>query len=215
MDQQHPPTDSEIQLAIVRALEQMRLQSIEMTRHSERLTDYVARIDARVAGTEAVAAIVDENETTALIDRQTEATKAVISHLYEKSQQYVTVVVAGAYAAYFATLSTVSARFSDSELRMSALLMTLSITIFVLWEVGNIAIIAGQSFRGKLGHVSASRWYQILWAIVLASCLLTAMPAVAYSSYSYISNLLQRSPPVSATIKRPPPTARKAPGAGP
>ena len=194
MDDQLPPA-AEVQLAIVRALEQIRLQSAEMTRHSERLTDYVAKIDTRVAGTETVAAVVDQNETNSLIDRQTESTKAIISHIYEKSQQYVTVVVAGAYAAYFATLSTVSARFSDSELRMSALLMTISLTIFVLWEVGNIAIIGWQSFQGKLGHVPASRWYQVLWAFVLFSCVLTAIPSVAYSGYSYISNLLEpRSP---------------------
>jgi|SRR5581483_11792453 len=177
-------------VALLQALEQMRLHSLELTGLSRELTQFVANLNARVAGTEAVAAVVDENETNALTERQIAAQKELISHLYEKSQQYVTVVVAGAYAAYFATLSTVSSRFSNSELRISALLMTISLTIFVSWEVLNVAFLGWHSLRGDFGTKEVPRWYKIAWPVVLAACLLTAMPAVGYSLYSYTSGLI-------------------------
>jgi hypothetical protein len=109
--------------------------------------------------------------------------------LYEKSQQYVTVVVAGAYAAYFATLSTVSQRFSDDELRISALLMTISLTLFVLWEVLNVAYIGWYALRGEL-RAEVPAWYRKTWPIVIGISLLTAMPAVGFSLYAYTSGLI-------------------------
>jgi hypothetical protein len=182
--------------ALVQTLEQMRLHSLELTGLSHELTQFVANLNARVAGSEAVAAVVDENETNALTQRQIAAQNELISYLYEKSQQYVTVVVAGAYAGYFVTLSTVSARFSDAELRLSALLMTISLTIFVVWEVLNVAYIGWQNLRGKFSTESPA-WYKRTWPIVIAASLLTAIAAVGFSIYSYTSNLI--SPPPTAS----------------
>ena len=184
------PTDADVPHALVRALDQITLQNAQMLAHSKQLTDYVARIDARVAGIETVAAVVDENETNTLISRHEESAKAIITHLYEKSQQYVTVVVGGSYAAYFATLSTIAKRFSDSELRLSALLMTISLTIFLLWEVGNIVYIGYKSLSGKFGKQEQSKMYLACWVAVLTGCLLTALPAIALSVYSYADNLI-------------------------
>lgn len=192
------PTDEDLRLALAKALEQMRLHGLEMTEHAHELTEFVASLNARVAGTEAVAAVVDDNETQALTDRQVTAQKELISHLYEKSQQYVTVVVAGSYAAYFATLSTVSARFSDNELRLSALLMTISLTAFVLWEVLNVAYLGWRSLRGDLGTKEIPRWYKIIWPLVIGASLVTALPAIGYSLHSYTSGLIAPAPPAKS-----------------
>ena len=189
------PSDAEVRLAIAKALAEMHLQNEQMLAHAKAMTDFVMGVNARVHGTEAVAAVVDENEANVATDRQVAAQKELISYLYEKSQQYVTVVVAGAYAGYFLTLSTVSARFSDAELRLSALLMTISLTIFVVWEVLNVAYIGWQNLQGKFSAESPA-WYRRTWPIVIATSLLTAMAAVGFSVYSYTSNLI--SPPAKA-----------------
>jgi hypothetical protein len=190
------PSDADVRLAISRALVEMHEQNQQMVAHAKALTDFVMAINGRVHGTEAVAAVVDENAASAATDRQVAAQKELISYLYEKSQQYVTVVVAGAYAGYFVTLSTVSARFSDGELRLSALLMTISLTIFVVWEVLNVAYIGWQNLRGKFSTESPA-WYRRTWPIVIAASLLTAITAVGFSAYSYTSNLI--SPPAKAS----------------
>jgi hypothetical protein len=199
------PSESDIRLAISRALVEMHHQNEQMLAHAKAMTDFVMAVNARVHGTEAVAAVVDENAAEAAADRQVAAQKELISYLYEKSQQYVTVVVAGAYAGYFVTLSTVSARFSDAELRMSALLMTISLTIFVVWEVLNVAYIGWQSFQGNFSNESP-KWYKRTWPIVIAVSLLTAIAAVGFSIYSYSSNLI--SPPTKmptqiSSVRRP------------
>ena len=186
------PSDDDLRLAIAKALVEMHQQNEQMLLHAKEMTDFVMAINARVHGTEAVAAVVDENATEALADRQVAAQKELISYIFEKSQQYVTVVVAGAYAGYFVTLSTVSARFSDAELRLSALLMTISLTIFVVWEVLNVVYIGWQNLRGSF-RAESPAWYKRTWLGVVASALLTALAAVGFSAYSYTSNLI--SPP--------------------
>lgn len=194
-DEEGTPSDAEIRLAISKALVEMHLQNQQMIDHAKALTEFVMGMNARVHGTEAVAAVVDENAANVATERQVAAQKELISYLYEKSQQYVTVIVAGAYAGYFVTLSAVSARFSDAELRLSALLMTVSLTIFVVWEVLNVAYIGWQNFQGKFSTESPS-WYRKTWPIVIAAALLTAIAAVGFSVYSYTSNLI--SPPTKA-----------------
>lgn len=185
------PTDDELRLALARALEQSRLHSVQLTEHAEKLTDFVVSLHARVSGTEAVAAVVDENEEQAEIDRRVAAGKEFVTFLYEKSHQYVTIVVAGAYAAYFATLSTVSQRFTDSELRMSAALMTVSVIVFALWEILNVTFIGYHSFRGDLEAAKdVPKWQRIGWPIALALSLLTALPAVGLSVVTYLSGLI-------------------------
>jgi hypothetical protein len=201
-----PENSPDTAVALVRTLDQMRIHSEQLTALSHELTEFVAKLSARVSGTEAVAGVVDENAAQAATERQIAAQKELISHLYEKSQQYVTVVVAGAYAAYFATLSTVSARFSDSELRLSALLMTISLTIFVLWEVFNVAFLGWNSLRGDFGVKAVPRWYRILWPLMLAASVLTALPAVGYSLHSYTSGLI--SPPSLTKVTQTSSTSR-------
>ncbi len=60
----------------------MRLHSLQPTGLSNELTQFVAKLDTRISGAEAVAAVVDENESNVELDRQVAAGKEIISHLY-------------------------------------------------------------------------------------------------------------------------------------
>ena len=188
-DEQAPrvPTDDELRVAMFQTMEQMFL-------HSQANTNFIGEVSARVqgalAGNSAVAEVVDENEDQATISRNLAIQKEIISHLYEKSHQYVTVVIAGAYAAYFTTLGTLANRFSDVELRWSALLMTISLTVFVLWEVLGIFFIGHHTFKGDYGLLTESpKWMKRGWYAVMIATLATAMPAIGLSLHVYLRGL--------------------------
>lgn len=177
------PTDSQLRIAMFKAIQQIYL-------HSEANTKLLLKIDARVAGAESIASVVDDNEADVQTARLVAAQREIISHLYEKSHQYVAVIIAGAFAAYFATLSVLSARFSDSELRLSALLMTVSLTVFVMWEIINISYIGYHTMKGDFGIITDQpRWLQIGWPAAMFFSLATALPAIALSISVYLRGL--------------------------
>lgn len=177
------PTDDELRVAMLRTMEQMFL-------HSEANTRFVSNMNARLAGAMAVATVVDENATIAETDRQIAVKKELISHLFEKSHQYVTVIIAGAFAAYFTTLGVLASRFSDVELRLSALLMTVSLTVFVLWEVFNMFYIGHHTFKGDFGTLTSSpTWAKRAWYVTIIISLCTALPAIGLSMWVYLRGL--------------------------
>jgi len=177
------PTDEELRIMMFRAMEQMFL-------HSEASTRFIGVLHARVEGASAVAAVVDDNELGVETDRQIAAKKELISHLFEKSHQYVTVIVAGAFAAYFTTLGTLAARFTDVELLWSALLMTISLTVFVMWEVFNMFYIGHHTFKGDYGTLTVTpRWIKRAWYGVMIATLGTALPALGLSVWVYLRGL--------------------------
>lgn len=183
MADQAVPTDAQLRLAMLQTMEQMYL-------HSEASTNVLMTLNARVAGAEAVAEVVDENETQVEIDRSVAAQKEVISYLYEKSHQYVAGVIAGAFAAYFATLGVLAYRFSDDELRLSALLMTISLTVFFFWEVASMVYIGFHTIKGDLGAITAQpRWLRAGWPIAMFLAVATALPAIALSITVYLRGL--------------------------
>jgi hypothetical protein len=184
----HVPTDEEIRLAIARTLEKIYGHADASTKL---LLQIHSRVEGALAGQAAVAKVVDANADEAMVERQIAAAKELISHLIEKSHQYVTIVIAGAFAAYFATLSMVSGRFSDEELAASTLLMTLSLTIFVMWEVVNIIYIGIIGMKGDATKLTAGmpRWQQIGWAAAMFSSLATALPAVGIALWVYVRHL--------------------------
>jgi hypothetical protein len=186
MDDQPESPMGDREQAILLALARISDQSVAATNHLEHLTEWVAKIDARVHGTETVAAIVDENETEAMTRRQIEAQKELISHLYEKSHQYVTIIIAGAFAAYFATFSTVSQRYSTPELLLSAGLMSFSLMVFVLWEIFQICYISYTVIKGQYGKKETPSWHNPVWGLALLLTVGTGVPAMALSLWTYI-----------------------------
>jgi hypothetical protein len=188
-DENNPLSQTDREAAIVVALAQISDQTVAMTKHVDSLTQWVAKIDARLTGTEAVASVVDENETEAMMRRNIDAQKEVISHLYEKSHQYVTIIVAGAFAAYFATFSTVSQRYSTQELLLSAGLMSVSLMVFILWEIFQICYVSITVIRGTFGKKEMPSWHNPLWGLALLLTLGTGIPAMGLSLWTYVRGL--------------------------
>ena len=176
---------SEREKALINAISTLADEARASTNHLHALTDFVAKIDARVAGTEAVASVVDENQTAVEIERQIATQERLIAHLYEKAHSYTTIVIGGGYAAYFALFASTSARLSDDNLYISAALMLTSLMIFVLWEVFQIFMMSYHGIKGDLGTWTSPNWYKVAWGITLALSLLTALPAAAIAVASY------------------------------
>ena len=151
------------------------------------MTEFVTRLDAELANAKDTVA---EIEAEADVDRQVAARKELISFLYKESHQYVVIIVAAAYAAYFTTLSTLTPHLGRDELLSSALLMTVSLTIFVLWEVLSITYLGWLTLTGRIAAAKETpRWVQIGWPIALAASLLTGLPAIALSLIAYLRGL--------------------------
>ncbi len=181
------PTEEQVRLIIAQTLEQVFIRAQADT---QLLLDLRAKVEGVEAHTHATVAAVDANENEARMQRAIDAQKEIISHLFDKSHNYVTVIVAGAFAAYFATLSTVAPRLNDVQLRWSALLMTVSLTIFVFWEVFNMAFIGYHNLKGDYGLMTTTpRWTQITWSVVLLLTIVTALPAIGLSIYAYLNGL--------------------------
>lgn len=181
------PSDAELRLIIAQTLEQIFIRA-------QVDTDFLLNLQTKLAGVEAhtraAVEVVDANEQEAAIQRQIGAQKEVISHLFDKSLNYVTVIVAGAFAAYFATLSAVLPRLDDVQLRWSALLMTISLSTFILWEVFNMAYIGFHLMKGDYGQMDHTpRWTIIAWVIILTVTIATALPAIGLSLYAYLKGL--------------------------
>lgn len=175
--------------AIVIALANISDQTVAMTKHVDSLTQWVAKMDARLTGVEAVASVVDENESAAMNQRHLDTQKELISHLYEKSHQYVTLIIAGAFAAFFATFSTVSQRYSTPELLLSAGLMSFSLMVFVLWEIFQICYVSFAVMNGTFGKNETPRWHNVAWGLALFLTIGTGVPAMALSLWSYFQGL--------------------------
>lgn len=183
-DEAQVPTDDQIRLAMFRTMEQMFV-------HSKAQTEIILTLQARLAGAEAVAAVVDENETEASIKREIESGKEIISHLFDNFKQYSTVIIAGAFAAYFTTLGVLSDRFTDGELILSALLMTASLSVFVTWEIVGMISVGVHTLKDDLLESlrEPPRWQSVGWALTMFFSLATAFPAVGISIWVYLRRL--------------------------
>lgn len=190
--------DQQISSAVYQeALARALLDNAELNRklalHIEKLTEFVGFLAAKVEGNSAVAAIVDDNEDQAQAKHWAAASKEVIAHAYDQSQRYVTVVIAAAYAAYFTTLSAVVPRLSDNELRSSAMFMTISLTVFVLWEVVNMGLVSFNVVNGNLEkwmeNGKPSTFYRVAWFLTFSTSVLTGLIGIAFSLVAYLRGL--------------------------
>jgi len=154
---------------------------------AEANTNFVAALHDKLAGVEAHTHAVEEAVD---LSANTANAKELISYLYEKSHQYVATIIAGAFAAYFATLNALADRFHDNELRVSALLMTFSLTVFVGWEITSMAMIGWRTVKGDLEAARSSpKWLRIGWPLAMFASLATAIPAIGLSMFVYLRGL--------------------------
>lgn len=185
--EQRTPTEAEVRVIMFQTMEQMFL-------HTQANTALLQTIDARMAGiaagNSAVVEVVDDNELRLQDERTVAMQKELINHIFDKSHQYVTVIIAGSFAAYFATLGAVMPKFKDTELRVSALLMTVSLTVFVMWEILNIFYIGHHTFKGDFGMITQQTpWLRRGWYVAMVVTLGTAIPAIGLSLFVYLRGL--------------------------
>ena len=182
-------TLSEKDKAIIHAISELASESRATAKYIDKLTEFVMHLDARTSGTEVVASVVDENQTEVETLRHIDTQKELISHLYEKSHQYVTIIIAGAFAAYFATFSTVAQRYTTTELLLSAGLMSFSLMVFVLWEIFQICYISYSVINGSFGTKKAPSWHNPVWGVALLLTIGTGIPAMILALWTYLDGL--------------------------
>ena len=81
-----------------------------------------------------------EEEIKTLNDKRDWLLKAT-STLYDKSASYTNLVMAAGYAAYFAMWSNTVSLISHCLARTSAILMLISLMVFIFWEVAKMVLI--------------------------------------------------------------------------
>lgn len=184
---QPPPSEEQVRIIIAQAIEQVFRQSVA----SEKVLLAVhAQLTGAQAGIDAVAKVVDSNQDEAHLARVAATQKEFVSFIYDRSQQYVAVIVAGAFAAFFATYSIVAPRMSDQELYLSALLMTISLSVFVFYEVFNLSWTSWLVMTGGIEKVNGySRPMKMAWGAALLITIGTAVPAIAISIWAYLRGL--------------------------
>ncbi len=186
-NEQRTPTDDEVRIIMFRTLEQMFLHSQANT---ELLTAIHAKLAGVAAGSDAIADVVDDNELRLDDERTVAIQKELINHIFDKSHQYVVIIIAGAFAAYFTTLGALTSKFKDVELRVSALLMTVSVTVFVMWEILNMFYIGHHTFKGDFGVIMRQTpWLRRGWYLAMIATLGTAIPAIGLSLFVYLRGL--------------------------
>lgn len=119
-----------------------------------------------------------------------DAQKAAVGSYFESAQKYTTAVIAGGYAAYFTALSLLSARFTDSELSAATLLITLSLTVFVLHEVYGVVVTGIGSIKGNIEKAAGLKLTNFIWGASMLLTLMLALPAMGLLFYVCIKNLL-------------------------
>lgn len=185
--EQRVPTDAEVRVIMFQTMEQMFLHSQANT---ELLKEIQARLAGVAAGSDAIAEVVDDTETRLADERTVAMQKELINHIFDKSHQYVTIIIGGAFAAYFTTLGALTSKFKDVELRVSALLMTVSVTVFVMWEILNMFYIGHHTFKGDFGVITQQTpWLRRGWYIAMVATLGTAIPAIGLSLFVYLRGL--------------------------
>ena len=81
-----------------------------------------------------------EEEIKILNDKREWMLKAT-STLYDKAASYTNLVMAAGYAAYFAMWSNTVSLISHCLARTSAILMLISLMVFIFWEVAKMVLI--------------------------------------------------------------------------
>jgi hypothetical protein len=204
------PLTPAVQRALFRALGNLHQQSKANLEVTNLLIDYVTRLDSRTAGIQSVAEVVDENYNEFTSDKQIAASKELISHLYRESHSYVILVIGGGYAAYFATISITAERLNTEDLIISSLLMMISLSIFVMWEVFSVSYLGYLTISNKLGTAGQTpRWFRIAWPVALFLSLITAAPAIFLAGQSYVAELIKLHDSKEFSTSNPPQLPRQ------
>mgnify|MGYP003649413412 FL=1 len=182
-ENKQPTTDDEIRANSILVLHEIR-------EHLVVLSDFISKLDAKASSITAVAEVVDENEAEAQFDRQTRAGKEIITHFFRQSKLYVTAIIAGFYAAFFTIFSIMSAKLPNVELNLAAFLVTISLTIFIAWELLSMILVGWQAMKGSVeDYKPVSKLYRFVWMAALIGSILPAAVAMALLYRYFLINL--------------------------
>ena len=140
-------------------------------------------------------------------DKRIEDMIKIVSALYDKAAAYANLIMAAGYAAFFAVWANMKALMSPAQMRISALAMTVSLIIFVSWELTkmirtslslkkqlDLANSEGEEFAKKFAeHQKEQRAVNVkflaVWPYVLGAAIVPAVIAAGVLLYAFIGGL--------------------------
>jgi uncharacterized membrane protein len=136
-------------------------------------------------------------------DERVEVLIRVMSAMFDKAMAYTNLILVAGFAGFFAVWGSMKEHLSDVERSLSAFAITISLTIFIFWEV--FAMVArSKNFKGLLRVLEAppekfqaalakqqqaerlqNIWTLRIWAVVLVFTVVPALVAAAILIYSF------------------------------
>lgn len=143
-----------------------------------------------------------------------EAQQKIITVSYDKAASYATIIIFGGYAGFFSIWNLSNQYLSKWQTIWSALLILISLLLFVLFEVFKMIAVSRillaqknvlrlpevQSDPERLLHEikkleqsqnSFGRVFVIIWTVVVVICAVCALSAAAVLIYAFISGLVR------------------------
>lgn len=142
-----------------------------------------------------------------MVDRDVlEAQKELTAHAFGQAQAYTNVILVVGYAGFFAIWSFVKADMTRAQVFWSGLLIALSLTAFILWEIYGAfyrsrsllslarAVNDPSNFEKLIAqHRSEERtrviWLGRVWAITFGFTVITGFSAVGILLWVFVSAL--------------------------
>lgn len=149
-----------------------------------------------------------KKELQAAHDKRIEDLIKILSALYDKAAAYANLIMAAGYAAFFAVWANMKSFMSPTQMRVSAIAMTVSLVVFVAWELTKMIRTAfnlrkqleltkvdQQQFVPKLlEYQKEERAFNVRflssWSYVLVAAIVPALIAVAVLLYAFLTGLL-------------------------
>lgn len=140
------------------------------------------------------------------LEDQIDAQKELISHTYGQATAYTNIIFIAGYAGFFGLWKLTEGYLLKSQVYSSALLITISITSFVLFEVYQMSIRSIKILalaktiedpntyheliaEFKTGYVNSMKKLKGFWIASMIICLSTGIGGVGILGYSFICGL--------------------------
>ena len=142
-------------------------------------------------------------------ERRREQLIQFASALYDKATTYVNLVILAAYVGFFTVWSTVRGELTRQELLLSGLAISLSLAVFVLWEVF-VMLYAARTLQhmsaitnaapqdlsarleeNKLAQAKVQLRVRRFWFVALLATLVPGLLAACVLFVAFVRNLLQ------------------------
>ncbi len=145
-------------------------------------------------------------------ERRIEILIRILSAVFDKALAYTNVILIAGYVAFFTVWGNVKSLLSPTEMRLTALSVTISLLVFVAWEVTKM-ILSSRNLKGLLEVVNSTpqdfdsklrrqqereRRFNIrflrFWPVVLVFTILPALVGVIVLIWTFVRGLLFATP---------------------